>query len=379
LGPNSLLPTQSNFPLLDESGLSQQIIEGDPHAPRFVVVGGVPRKVPFGAMTAAGLLRMASEPFVRSKATGDESIRDFFVRRLGREAEERLVSPFITGIYAGSTSELSMAATFPKWAELERQYGSLIWGMWKSRKPKGSRRGRTCSFSQGMEELPRRLASECNIACGADKVVFDKNLRVRWNHDEACPKAIVIATPSYRADKLIEALLPRAAQILSGISYAPIIVATVSIVESALPAPLRGFGFLVPRSERLHLLGTLYSSALFPGRAPKGHHLLTAFLGGSHEAMAIKWTDEYIWNIVRSELQNLLKTSEPPEPLRLVRRTHAIPQYRMGHTQAVEKLRSEIRSIPGLFLTGNYMSGVSVAACMESGEQAAREVASFIH
>lgn len=376
-GPNSLLPSGENFDLLDETGLSGQIIEGDRRAPRYICIGGTLRKVPFGPLTAGGVLRIAKEPFIRSRSPENESIHDFVTRRLGAEAEERLVSPFVSGIYAGSTRSLSMAATFPKLVELERQHGSLIIGMLKSRKST-TRRGRTCSFAEGMESLPLRLARDCNILYNAQNVALNDKLQVDWVGNTVRPRAVVITAPAYVASDLLKGILAKTAGSLSSIEYAPIVVATVSVPDSAFAAPLRGFGFLVPRSEKIHLLGTLFSSALFPGRAPKGRQLLTCFLGGALELNVFHWPESRIWDVAGSEIQRIMKLSRPPEPVRLIRRSHAIPQYRIGHERLVASIKDEIRTIPGLFLAGNYLDGVSVSACLEAGERTARAVAAFV-
>ncbi len=377
-GPNSLLPLSENFGLLDETGLTEQLIEGDRRAPRYVCIGGSLRKVPLGPMTITGVVRATAEPFVRSQSAPDESIHDFFVRRFGKQTEQRLVSPFVTGIYAGNTRELSMSAAFPKLVELERQHGSLILGMLTSRKPKATRKGHTCSFAEGMETLPRRLAAECDIALNATSIVLEPDLTVRWNDQRARPKAVVITVPAPQAAELLRNRIPAAADLLNRMDYAPMVIATTSIADSAFKQPLRGFGFLVPRTEKLHLLGTLFSSALFPGRAPAGRQLLTSFIGGALERAAIDWPDDRVWEIVRSELQTVLKTSSTPEPMRIVRRPRALPQYKIGHGKLSESIKLEVRASPGVFLAGNYMDGIAVGACIETGERTAREVAAFV-
>jgi oxygen-dependent protoporphyrinogen oxidase len=156
------------------------------------------------------------------------------------------------------------------------------------------------------------------------------------------------------------------------------VVATTSLPAAAFPQPLRGFGFLAPRSEGLHVLGTLFSSALFPGRAPEGRTLLTSFVGGAFEREAVEWTDDRVWETVCSELQRVLGTSARPEPVRLIRQRRAIPQYNIGHGSRLDSLRRELQDMPGLFVAANYLDGVSVAACMEQGEKAARDVAAYL-
>jgi oxygen-dependent protoporphyrinogen oxidase len=156
------------------------------------------------------------------------------------------------------------------------------------------------------------------------------------------------------------------------------VIASVSVRNAAFPKPLRGFGFLVPPTQKSCLLGTLFSSALFPGRAPQGYQLLTAFLGGALEPEILHWPDERLWDAVRSELRKILKLSEAPDPVTVVRRTHAIPQYKIGHERVIAELKHEIASRPGLFLTGNYIEGISVSACMDNGERTAHQVAAFL-
>jgi oxygen-dependent protoporphyrinogen oxidase len=367
-GPNSFLPSPETFPLLDESGLSNRVVEGDRHAPRYICINRSLRKAPLGPMSIPGLMRAVAEPFIFSKSPADESIHDFVARRFGREAEERLASPFVTGIYAGNTRNVVMAATFPSFVEMERRYGSVMIGMLKTRKPKGTRTGHTSSFDEGMETLPRTLASELQIqyACGDIDI------------ENTGARATVVTIPAYRAGPLLRGKYPTIAGLLEKVDYAPMVIALATLADSALPKPLRGFGFLVPRTERLHLLGTLFSSALFPGRAPAGRQLLTSFLGGALERDVIDWDDDRIWNIVRTELRQVLRTSEAPRPLRLIRRIHAIPQYNIGHKRWAAAVKMELASTTGLFLAGSYREGVSVSSCIETGERTARDVAAYL-
>lgn len=377
-GPNSLLPTSETFTILDEAGLTSQIIEGDPKAPRYICLNGSLKKAPFEPMTFGGLLRAAAEPFIRSKSPKDESVSNFFVRRFGQQAQDRLVAPFVTGIYAGNTRELSMAATFPKLTAMERQYGSVVLGMMKSPRPKSARRGRTCSFVDGMGALPRRLASDANIIYECGKVTVDRDLNVDRQGGRTKAGAVIITAPTYRAVGIVEQSLPHVGRILENATYAPMISVTSFIADDAFPHPLHGFGFLVPRSEKLHILGTLFSSALFSGRAPEGKQLLTSFIGGAHEPEAIQWSDERVWETVQKELQTVLKTSRAPELIAITRYTHAIPQYKIGQEHWVAALKGELTCAPGLFFGGNYMEGISVASCIETGERIARETAAFM-
>lgn len=367
-GPNSILPTAETMDFLDEVGLSSELAKADPRAPRYIYIDGRLRKAPFGAITAGGLLRMLAEPFIRSRSPSGESVADFFRRRVGSEAHDRLVAPVVTGIYAGDTQQLSAEASFPRLVELERKYGSITLGMLRSRSRTGKRkpRSRISTFPSGLERLPNRLAEDLNVEFGVAKSRL------------ADAKAVVITVPAYRAVAALEGDAPALARLLESVRYAPMVVAASSVADDSFREPLRGFGFLVPRTERIHLLGTLFSSALFPGRAPRGRQLLTSFIGGTFQAGAVEWSDERLWDTVCGELKRVLQVSSSPEPVTIVRHPRALPQYVIGHERWVAAVREELKRTPGLFLAGNYLDGVSVPACIEQGRRTARAAAEYL-
>src|ERR1051326_5367417 len=357
-GPSSIQPAPAALKLIDEAGLWDDLLPPDPHAPRCIYLNGRLRKFPFGPLTFRGIARILSERFVRSKSPQDESVRDFIVRRFGAQAHDRLAGPMFTGIYATDTAQLSMAAVLPRMLEMERQYGSLTSAMLRSfsrrsqtpptSKPKP--RGFTLSFSNGIESLPIRLA---------------ENLQVQYDQTEAragLAPVTVLAVPAYAAAGLINQADSALGKLLMRIQYSPIIVAATSIAEGHLPEPLKGFGFLVPRSEQLHLLGTIFSSALFPGRAPEGQVLLSSFIGGSFEPEVLNWSDDRVWEIVCSELKQVLKADAAPEPIALRRHQYALPQYNIGHERLVASVKRELQRRPGLFIASNYLEGASVPA-----------------
>jgi oxygen-dependent protoporphyrinogen oxidase len=196
-GPNSLLPTAPTFQLLEEIGLLDTLITANRNAARYVVVNGDLRKIPLGALSLQGMARALAEPFVRSKSHEDESVADFFRRRLGREAHDRLAAPFIGGIYAGNAEKLSIAAAFPRLVEMEREYGSIMAGMLRGsgKKKEGTarstrRRRAISSFPEGMETLPQRMAEGLHVELNSSHVRIGKT---------AAAAATVLATPAYAA------------------------------------------------------------------------------------------------------------------------------------------------------------------------------------
>ena len=369
-GPSSLLPTPHLFGILDELGLGSALIQAPPHSPRYVVVDRQLRKVPFGPLSPGGVTRALAEPFIRSRSTSDESIASFFRRRFGNQIHDRLVAPFVTGIYAGDTQRLSAAACFPRIVELEQKYGSVMLGMVRGRSKSPDKRRRVISsFPEGMHTLPQRIAQGLNVRLTSSGIRIGKDIDAR---------ATVLAIPAYRAGEVIGGAAPDLATAMASIPYEPMVVAATSISEDALSAPVRGFGFLAPQAERLNLLGTIFNSNLFEGRAPRGQMLLTSYLGGALKPEVFDWPEERIWDVVASELKSILKSSLQPSPVGLLRHRRAIPQYTIGHRQRIDAVKAELRRHRGLFITGNFFDGVSVPAAMEHADRTAREVAEFL-
>jgi oxygen-dependent protoporphyrinogen oxidase len=374
-GPNSFQASGLIFELIDELDLSDELLAADPHAPRFVYLNGGLRKFPFGPLTFTGMLRAFAEPLIRSKSPADESVAQFFRRRFGKQVHDNLVAPMLTGIYAADSNQLSIAAVFPKMVEMEKQHGSLAGAMLRSftrRKSATSSparrrpRGTIFSFDHGMETLPARMASRLNVRYGAGDTLPGQS------------RATVLTVPAYRAAEILRAQYPAVAGILREVRYSPIVIAATAVPEHCFKEPLRGFGFLVPRNQGIHLLGTLFSSSLFTGRAPDGQVLFTSFVGGAFAPDAVEWPDERVFETVCSELKQVLKISTDPEPVAFYRHRHAIPQYTIGHERRIEQLGRELKNHPGLFITANYLQGVSVPACIEQGARTAQAVAEYL-
>jgi len=373
-GPTSLLPTPHTFGLLEELGLDKEIESANPKSPRYIVVNGKLKAIPLAPLSVGGILRGLAEPLVRSKSHNDESVAKFFRRRFGPQVHDRLVAPFVTGIFAGNTEALSVGAVFPRVLDIEQQYGSVVWGMLRA-KPKDKtsnpapRRSTISSFPDGMEALPRRIGEGLTIQMRCSGVRIGKDVQAR---------ATVLAVPAYHAAEILSEMYPDLAAILGAVEYAPIVIATTSIPLNSLSSPLQGFGFLVPQSERMAILGTIFNSLLFSGRAPEDRLLLTSFLGGMTKPEVFDWPDERIWDSVGTELKRLLKTSIRPEPVAIFRHRRAIPQYNIGHRERVDALAAQLAKTPGLFVSGNFLHGVSVPACMEHGDNTAKAVQEFL-
>ncbi len=406
-GPNSSQGTEDLMALVEELGLMNQIVEGDPKAPAYVYFNGRLHAVPSGAgafiksklLSLRGKLRIFREPFVAVRRSDEEeSVAAFARRRIGREAAERMVAPFVSGIYAGDAEKLSVQAAFPRLANLETGYGGLFRGtIAKAREAKRAKkaasevldkaaptRRRMISFHDGMATLPRTLAA----ALGEDLMTSCKNIslggldsgykisfeRAGVPHQLTCSN-IIIAAPAFAAARLVSPVSEQLGELLDEISYPPLAVVSLSYDEAAIETQLDGFGFLVAPVERMKILGCVWNSSLFKGRAPEGKALLTVFVGGARAPELAQLADDELVSITHSKLQRVLGISEEPQVIAITRYERSIPQYNLGHAARVRKIESLLEEISGLRLIGNYLHGVSTGDCIKEADCIAREVA----
>lgn len=415
-GPGSTQGIEEFVSLVEELGIGDQFVEGDPKAPAFVYFGGRLHAVPNGPaaliksrlLSTRGKLRLLAEPFIpKRESEAEESVADFARRRVGREFAERVIAPFVSGIYAGDAGRLSVQAAFPRMVALETGYGGLIRGAIaearEARRAKqlapsqsrssGPRKRRLCSFRNGMEFLPATLASRL----GEDLITGSSDLCLRAAsapestspeflvefqsggiHRRISCDRVVIATPANAAASLVAPVSDELRGLLEEIEYPSLAIACLAYKESDLSNAVHGFGFLAAPSERLSILGCVFNSSLFEGRAPKGKVLLTVFIGGARNPGVVELGDDELAALAHAELQQVLKATGEPEPVAITRHRRAIPQYNLGHARRVQRIDSLIGSLPDLELIGNYLHGVSVGDCVKEADRTARKIASEI-
>lgn len=393
-GPNSL---QSTTPLLnqliEETGLNHARVSASPKArKRFVVRGGTPQALPmsppallrsryFSTSTKLGLLR---EPFKsKRKDASEESVAAFFKRRLGQEILDYAVDPFVTGIFAGDPAALSLQHAFPTLHEMEQKHGSLLKGLRASRQAAnaGQPAKRTIfSFAEGMQMLPHALAapikSSIKLNCRVSRVTPEHG---KWTitTDAAPPHAFdaVLNTLPLPAALPCFTELPIDLQPLADVSYPPVTVFALGFHEDDVQHPLDGFGMLVPGKEMgARILGTIFSSTVFPNRAPDGQVLLTTLVGGARKGDLCGLEDGLILDFVLDDLHHMLGVAANPVFVNQIPWPKAIPQYNMGYGRVKGLIASLEDSYQGLFFAGNYKNGISVGDAAKSGEAAAQQI-----
>jgi len=414
-GPNSFSPTPELLRLAVNVGLKDQLLFADRRLPRFIYWQKQLLAVPMSPQAAittpllsfAGKLRALSGAlgFVRPGMAGEESIADFFRRQLGNEVAERLVAPFVSGVYAGNPSNLSMVAAFRRVAILEQNYGGLIAGAILSRKSKPktvpdphipqTKPGELGSFKSGMVALPQAIAQAFTAKSGEIKLNWQlQNLRrnpdLTYQAEYLTPdglqtltaQAVVLTTPAHMTAKFIADLAPGSSAALSSIFYPTVAAVALAYPQSAFKPGLEdlsGFGNLIPRNQGIRTLGTIWASSLFSNRAPQGWNLLLNFIGGTTDPELASLSPDQIVAAVDQDLQKtLLKQAIAPEVLNVKIWQKAIPQYGFGHLAKIAKLNQDLTNLPGLYISSNYLEGVALGDCIKQAEQTAIAVSKYL-
>lgn len=392
-GANTLRVKAPALALLRRLGLDRTLLPAAPaNRLRFLVQGGRLEPLPRGPVSAVrtpllsarGKLRLLAEPFVRRGDAAGESVAEFVARRLGPEASERLVGPFLTGVYAGDERRLGAEAVFPALVRHEREHGSIVRGALASRGAGPRGLSGIHSTAHGLGGLAADLAGGLGDALrlGARVTGLAREDGV-WRLEGAGlgeggglrTRRLLLALPAAAAAALLEAPAPDLAARLRGIAYAPIVSLSAGVARADLARPAEGFGFLVPRAEGLRLLGCLYMSNLFPGRAPEGHVLLTCMLGGVRWSEAVEADDAALREAAARDLAAVLGLRGEPAWLGIARWPRAVAQPGPDHPQRVDAVRAQAARLaadgPALALAGAWLDGVGVPDAMAAGLAAA--------
>ncbi|MGH7873014.1 MAG: protoporphyrinogen oxidase [Candidatus Binatia bacterium] len=340
-----------------------------------------------------GKLRMAGELFVPRAETNhsDESLGAFVRRRFGREALERVAQPLIGGIYAADPEQLSLAATMPRFLEMERDQRSIIRSMWSDQRRRARRRevgsgarwSLFVTLAGGMQELAAavagRLPENSIRSCEPASAVNRDPATGKWNVQTKVGEcfeadAVIVAAPALHAAPLLRAVADVAADELSKIHYASTATVSLAYRRDDFRRPPDSFGFVVPAMEKRKIMACTFSSLKYPGRAPEGHVLLRAFVGGALQPEYLQADDATMEQNVRDELASLLGVTAKPVLSRIWRHPNSMPQYHIGHDARVQRIETALTSFPTLALAGSAYHGVGIADCVRTGEGAADKV-----
>jgi len=383
-----------------ELGLAKERVEASPAASnRYVARKGglvaLPSTPSVSAFLSTPLLSMRSKLTVGSEAARsplkrptDISVAELVRDHFGREVLENLVQPGIGGIYAGDAERLSLQYAFPKIWEAERTVGSLLRAAAEAssrRKEQGLASAPSLiSFRSGLQALTDALAQKLpsgSLAQNAEVRGIGPGKGARWSvrwsgaagPDSAECDAVIAALPAWALAQLeIGAAGKRPLSGLSSMEYAPVASLTLGFRREKVRHALDGFGLLVPAPENLTLLGAIFTSSLFPGRAPAGHVALTVFAGGTTRPDVARLGPEELTARVCSDLRTLVGAEGKPAFSRHTAWPRAIPQYNLGHGRHLEMMAACERAHPGLFIGGNVRDGIALPQCLSSGAALAK-------
>ncbi len=341
----------------------------------------------------AGKLRMVLDLILPRRGHGsDESLGSFVRRRFGSEVLERVAQPLIGGIYAADPEELSVAATLPRFLEMERSRRSIIWATLQERRRRsharrgesGARWGLFVSFANGMQELVDTLANRLPdgmARLGTKAVGLARNPAQGWivttdRGEEFEAHGVILALPAFGAAKSLSSLAPGLSEELRAIPYTSAATVSLAYRREEIPTALDGFGLVVPAVEGRKIIACSFSSVKYPGRAPTGFELLRAFVGGALQPSLFEQSDHAMEAGVRQELAALLGIQAPPLFCRIHRHPNSMPQYLVGHPDRVRRIETHRSRFPGLALAGSAYRGVGIPDCIHSGEEAAESILS---
>lgn len=394
-GPNTIAAKTDAIPnFLHQLGVAGALLNANREAKkRYLFARGKLRAVgpnplsffTSGILSPRGLFRLFAEPFVPAKrANGaDESLSDFVARRMGAEVVRYLVGPFVSGVYAGDPGQLSVDASFPLLKALERRGGSLVGGgiltaLGKRKGPRTKRR--MLSFPNGLGQMIAQLADHLGERLHLNSPVSAVSSnggtpQVEFGSNTVAARAVVLATPVGPSANLLRANAPELASVIGEIESPPLCVVHLGFRRQQISHPLDGFGFLAARGEGLRTLGCLFSSTLFPNRAPVGSVALTAFIGGAQDREITAISDSAVLNTVTGELGRVLGIEGAPSYSNILRYEQAIPQYNLGHNDRMQQITRHLSARPGLYLAGNYIAGPAIEERVTHALELARSIA----
>jgi len=406
-GPNSLLDSgpagAALRALVAELGLESEVVPANPLAKnRYLVRNGRPLAVPTSPIGLArspllsssatwSILRELFRQRPKTPRSSNTSLANFIRDHFCQEIVDYVLNPFVSGVYAGDPETLSAQHAFPALWKAEQTHGSLLRAQIsgaRERRKRGEPHPRLFSFRRGLQTLTDALARSLppdTLQLGTTVHAIRQNANGGWaietdaGQEEAA--AVLCALPAHALAALhIGEGTPLAS--LAEIEHPPVSTLFLGYRREQVAHPLDGFGMLVPAIENLPLLGVIFSSTLFPERAPKGHVALQVMLGGARQVgFASSSVTEgraaterrTTMAAVTDCLVQLLGVRGEPVFLHHGHFAQAIPQYTLGYEKHLDAMTDCEARFPGLFIGGQCRNGISTPACIASGERLAAQ------
>ena len=335
----------------------------------------------------AGKFRMGMELFIpKRKSGGDESLSEFVRRRLGQEIVERVAEPLVAGVHAENPDTMSIKSRFPRFVQMEEEYGSLIKGMLtKRRRMLNSENGKPkwtmfMTLKNGLDELPLTIVKALKMTTIiTNKEVSEINKVSGYkiylkNGDTIDADVVIFATPSYETGRLLRVLNSSISDQLITIPYVSTATISLAYKKDSISHPMNGFGFLVPRVENRRIMGASWVSRKFSYRTPDDSILIRCFIGGSRNEELVSLDDKDMLKMIKEELKDIMGISAEPILTRIYRWEKAMPQYTIGHDERVSRIEESILKYPDIFVTGSAYRGGGISECIKNAQLTAESV-----
>ena len=375
-GPNTLLLNNHSIKnLISELDLEKEIIYPNTNNnKRFLIKNGKLIEIPrsFGEFLNSNILslnakiRVFIEIFFK-KSVRNTSVYEFFKRRFGKEFHDKLIEPFLTGVYAGNSHNMSIKHVLNKIWKMEQEYGSIIIGFIKNKA--GNKMPKSFNFKSGLSELTNKIYLKIK-----DKINFKSRITsiskvgnlyeitINDNTKYQCDK-LISTIPAYALSEIIYD--NKLAQTLKKVSYCPIHVIHVGLDKEKIKEDINGFGVLTKQSDKKNFLGIIFNSRIFPHVAPKGIDLITVMIGGTRQAELIKLDKELLFNKILKDVRQLISYEGEVLMRNEFTWKRGIPQYDLNHESVISGVENFLIKNKNFHILGNYINGISVSDCVE--------------
>lgn len=402
-GPDSIIKRKTEgYNLIKELHLDHEVVsnqtgksyilkDGELHSMPEGSVMGVPTKMsPFVTsrlFSFSGKMRAAADLVIpKSHVQDDISVGHFFRRRLGHEVVDHLISPLLSGIYAGDIDNLSLKTTLPQFLQTEQKYGSLIRGLSKGPKPAPKKQGEkkegqfinlTSGLSSIVKALEQTLSSDVRILkeISVTKITRLENHYVISSDKGVSVSAdiIVVAAPHDTAAKI----LPKATYLTQKNREKSTSVGTVVLAYPKDKVKMQkvGTGFVVSRKEPVSYTATTWTNQKWPHSAPKDVALLRCYVGRAGDDSILHKSDEELVQTVIHDLKKVASIEGKPLFNLVTRWPEAMPQYPVGHQEWIRTLNERLpQDYPDVYLAGSSYRGVGVPDCIKQGKETAETI-----
>ncbi len=379
-GPNTIRDKDGSIlKLIEELGISSQLLTiSEDFKTRYIVRDGqlcALKAHPNSLLKSPilpfrDILRILKEPFIKGDYHPNESVQEFFERRIGSEATKYLVDPIFSGIYAGDISAMSAKEIVPTLMEFEKNHGSIFKGIINKR-DKEKHSPTILNFKKGIQTLTDALYAKIEKHVIIDEVreieKSDAGYTITLNEGKTNASHIISTLPAYVLSSLIRDWDPTLSYHLSDIQYPPILSTQLIFNQRDIDFQQKGFGFLVPRVEKIKLLGAIWKTNLFGAHTKEGRLQFNLLAGGAHNT-AIHLNDE---GHVIDEFKSILQTEAEPIVVKSKLWKHAIPQFHIGYHKIRNQMDAFEQEHPKFYIGGNFRWGVSIPDCVRGGSEIA--------